>query len=77
MQEALRWIELIPVDRGSLRQIVAARCLVHPGTRQHLISWGRPAALLDIPAASLRARHAEAIRLIVVALAGGQGRHGR
>lgn len=70
MREALRWIELIPADRDALRQIVAARSLVHPGSRRHLFSWGHLAAVLDIPAASLRARHAEAIRLIVAALAG-------
>lgn len=76
MREALRWIELLPADRGSQRRIVAAWSLVHPGNRRHLFSWGHLAAVLGIPAASLRARHVEAIRLIVAALAGGSGQNG-
>ncbi|WP_428485970.1 DUF6362 family protein [Rhodopila sp.] len=68
MDQALRWLSLIPNDRYVLRRIVGARLLVHPVTDRHLFTWRRVGKVLGCDYRAIQRWHAEAIDLIVRAL---------
>ena len=68
MDEAWRWLGLIPPDRYVLRRIVGARALVSPVTERHLFSWRRLGGLLGADHRAVQRWHAEGIGLIVTAL---------
>ncbi len=70
MDEAMGWIQLIPLDRYVLRRIVGARSLVNPLTDRHLFPWRRLAAALGADHKAVQRWHAEGIALIVAALNG-------
>jgi Domain of unknown function (DUF6362) len=72
MDEAMGWLQLIPVDRYVLRHIVGARSLVNPLTDRHLFPWRRLGAALGADHKAVQRWHAEGIALIVAALNGGQ-----
>src|SRR4051794_18804387 len=46
MDEAMGWLQLIPIERYVLRRIVGARSLVHPITERHLFPWRRLATAI-------------------------------
>ena len=68
MDEALRWLSLIPQDRYVLRRIVGARSLVHPVKDRHLFPWRRLGAVLGADHKAVQRWHAQGIALIVAAL---------
>ena len=68
MDEALRWIALIPQDRTVLRRLVGARCLVSPVTERHLFSWRRLAGVVGADHKAVQRWHGQAIDMIVAAL---------
>ncbi len=70
MDEAMDWIQFIPLDRYVLRRIVGARSLVNPLTDRHLFPWRRLAAALGADHKAVQRWHAEGIALIVAALNG-------
>ncbi len=70
MDEAMGWIQLIPVDRYVLRRIVGARSLVNPLTDRHLFPWRRLGAALGADHKAVQRWHAEGIALIVAVLNG-------
>lgn len=70
MDEAMGWIQLIPLDRYVLRRIVGARSLVNPLTDRHLFPWRRLGAALGADHKAVQRWHAEGIALIVAALNG-------
>jgi hypothetical protein len=65
MDEALRWLQMIPDSRYILRRIVGARMLVHPVTEKHLFTWRRIGKVLHADYRAIQRWHAEAISLIV------------
>lgn len=80
MDEAFGWIALIPVEtvaRGRpgggnvLRRIVGARALVGPVTERHIYSWRRLGKVLGADHKAVQRWHAQAIDVIVAALAHG------
>ncbi|HUB14078.1 MAG TPA: DUF6362 family protein [Acetobacteraceae bacterium] len=68
MDEAMRWLGMIPADRYVLRRIVGARSLVHPISERHLFPWRRLAAALGADHKAVQRWHAQAIDMIVAAL---------
>jgi len=68
MDEALRWLGLIPNDRYVLRRIVGARMLVHPVTDRHLFTWRRIAKVLGCHHCAVQRWHRDAVDLIVCGL---------
>jgi hypothetical protein len=68
MDEALRWLRLIPEAKRVVRRIVAARLLVSPETGRHLNSWRRIGRLIGADHHAVQRWHAEGIRLIVEGL---------
>jgi hypothetical protein len=68
MDEAMGWLQLIPVERYVLRRIVGARSLVSPLTDKHLFPWRRLGAALGADHKAVQRWHAEGIGLIVAAL---------
>lgn len=70
MDEAMAWLQLIPVDRYVLRRIVGARSLVNPLTDRYLFPWRRLGAALGADHKAVQRWHAEGIGLIVAALNG-------
>jgi hypothetical protein len=68
MDEALGWINVIPLDRYVLRRIVGARSLVHPVTDRHLFPWRRLGAVLGADHKAVQRWHAQAVAMIVTAL---------
>ncbi len=68
MDEALRWLRLIPDNRYVLRRIVGARMLVHPVTERHLFTWRRIGKVLGCDYKAVQSWHGQAIDLIVVGL---------
>lgn len=77
MDEAMGWIQLIPVDRYVLRRIVGARSLVNPLTDRHLFPWRRLAVALGADHKAIQRWHAEGIGMIVAALTGIAPKAGR
>jgi hypothetical protein len=69
MDEAFRWLALIPDDKYLLRRIVAARALVNPLTGRNLFPWRRLATLIGTDHKAIQRWHAQGIDLIVRALA--------
>ncbi len=69
MDQALRWIPLIPVDRYVLRRIVGARSLVNPMNGRYLFSWRRVALAIGADHKAVQRWHAQGIDLIVEKLA--------
>ncbi len=69
MDEAFRWLGLIPQDRFVLRRIVAARSLVSPLTGRHIMPWRRIAGLIGCDHKAVQRWHAQGIDMIVSALA--------
>ena len=72
MDEAMGWVQLIPLDRYVLRRIVGARSLVNPLTDRHLFPWRRLGAALGADHKAVQRWHAEGIALIVAGLRGGR-----
>ena len=72
MDEALAWMQSIPIENYVLRRIVGARCLVHPITDRHLFTWRRLGALLGADHKAIKRWHAQGIAVIVAALNRGQ-----
>jgi hypothetical protein len=70
MDEAFKWLGLIPDDRTVLRRLVSARCLVSPLTGKHLYAWRRLGTLVGADHKAIQRWHGEGIRLIVRALNG-------
>lgn len=68
MDEALSWLRFIPADRYVLRQIVGARCLVHPVSRRPFHTWRSIGERVRASHEAVRNWHAQAIALIVVEL---------
>jgi hypothetical protein len=69
MDEALRWLALIPDDKYVLRRIVASRLLVSPLTDRHLFPWRRIAGLIGSDHKAVQRWHADGIAHIVRRLA--------
>lgn len=69
MDEAFRWLALIPQERFVMRRIVAARCLVHPLTDRHLFAWRRLGTLLGADHKAIQRWHGQGVDYIVTALA--------
>ncbi len=70
MDEAFSWLGLIPDERYVLRRILAARALTHPLTGRHLYPWRRLGTALGADHKAIQRWHAEAVGLLVAALAG-------
>ena len=68
MDEAMRWISLIPQDRVVIRRIVGARCLVSPITERHLYSWRRLGKLVGADHKAVQRWHAQGIDMLVAAV---------
>ena len=68
MDEALKWLRLIPQDRYVLRRIVGARMLVHPISERNLFTWNRIAKVLGCDHKAIQRWHAQGIDLIVAGL---------
>ncbi len=68
MDEAYRWLGLIPQDNYVLRRIVGARSLVNPLTDRHMFSWRKLGAMLGADHRAVPRWHAEGIGHIVAAL---------
>ncbi|MBV9248493.1 MAG: hypothetical protein JO227_04510 [Acetobacteraceae bacterium] len=68
MDEAMAWIQLIPLDKYVIRRIVGARSLVHPISDRHLFPWRRLAAALGADHKAIQRWHAQGIGMIVAAL---------
>jgi hypothetical protein len=68
MDEAMGWIQLIPLDRYVLRRIVGARSLVHPITDRHLYPWRRLGAAIGADHKAVQRWHAQGLDLIVAEL---------
>jgi hypothetical protein len=77
MDEAMGWIQRIPLDRYVLRRIVGARSLVDPLTDRHLFPWRRLAGALGADHKAVQRWHAEGIGIIVAALNGVAPKPGR
>lgn len=70
MDEAMRWLVLIPEERFVLRRIVGARALVHPITQRHLFPWRRLGTMLGTDHKAVQRWHRDGIRLILSGLTG-------
>ena len=70
MDDALRWVQLIPQDRYVLRRIVGARSLVSPLNDKHLFPWRRLGTMLGADHKAIQRWHAQGIDLIVAGLNG-------
>lgn len=70
MDEALRWLSLIPEERFVLRRIVGARALVHPITLRHLFPWRRLGTMLGTDHKSVQRWHKDGVQLILRCLIG-------
>ncbi len=68
MDEAMRWLSLIPEERFVLRRILGARALVHPLTLRHLFPWRRLGALLGTDHKTIQRWHHDGVHLILAAL---------
>jgi hypothetical protein len=68
MDEALRWLSLIPEERFVLRRIVGARSLVHPLTLRHLFPWRRLGTMLSTDHKTVQRWHRDGITLILARL---------
>ncbi len=68
MDDALRWVQLIPEDRYVLRRIVGARSLVSPLNDKHLFPWRRLGTMLGADHKAIQRWHAQGIGLIVAGL---------
>lgn len=68
MDEAYRWVQLIPADRRSHRRIVLMRSLVSPRTERHIWSWRRIGAACGWSHTAVRGWHGEAVDWIVTGL---------
>jgi hypothetical protein len=68
MDEALRWVQLIPADKFVLRRICNARCLVSPSTGRHLFTWSRIARLIGAERRAVQRWHQQGIALIAAGL---------
>lgn len=68
MDEAFRWLGLIPQPKYVLRRILGARALVHPLTRRHLFPWRRLGAVLGADHKSVQRWHSEGVSLLAQAL---------
>ncbi len=68
MDEALRWITLIPPDRSVIRRIVGARALVNPITDRYLYPWRRLGAMLGADHKAVQRWHAQGVEMIAAAL---------
>ena len=68
MEEALSWIQIIPMDLNILRRIVGARALVHPITDRHLFSWRGLSSLIGAEPKTVQRWHSDGVDLIVKAL---------
>lgn len=64
MDEALRWVALIPPDRVVLRRIVGARSLVAPLTGRHLFSWRRLGEAVGADHRAVQRWHADGVGII-------------
>lgn len=64
MDEALRWVGLIPDQRRVLRRIVGARSLIAPLTGRHLFSWRRIGETIGADHRAVQRWHAEGIDTI-------------
>ena len=65
MDEAFRWIGLIPDSQRSHRRIVWMRLMVHPVRDHHLWSWRRIGRAFGWDHRAIQRWHAEAIDMIV------------
>ena len=70
MDEALRWLTLIPEERFVLRRIVGARALVHPITQRHLFPWRRLGTTLNTDHKTVQRWHRDGVELILRCLNG-------
>lgn len=64
MDEALRWLALVPQDRYVLRRIVASRAMVSPLTGRHLFPWRRIAGVIGADHKAVQRWHAQGIGII-------------
>jgi hypothetical protein len=68
MDEAMRWLSLIPEERFVLRRILGARALVHPLTLRHLFPWRRLGTMLGTDHKTVQRWHRDGVQLILTAL---------
>jgi hypothetical protein len=68
MDEALRWLALIPEERYVLRRIVGARALVHPITLRHLFPWRRLGSMLGTDHKTIQRWHRDGLALMLAQL---------
>jgi hypothetical protein len=73
MDDAYRWLALIPQHRHVLRRIVAARSLVHPLTGRHIVHWRRLGEVIRADYRAAQRWHAQGIGEIVRALSATHG----
>ena len=68
MDEAFRWISLIPEWEADIRKIVLMRAMVNPVTERHRFSWRRISQIQNVNHETIRRRHAAAISTIVLGI---------
>lgn len=72
MDEAFRWVGLIPATQRSHRRIVLMRAMVHPITGRHRWSWRRIARAFGWDHRAIQRWHAQGVDAIVSALSNGR-----
>ncbi len=68
MDEALRWVRLIPDHRTSVRKIVLLRALLHPISERNLWSWRKIGRKFGWSHEAVRTWHAQGIDAIVAGM---------
>ena len=69
MDEAIAWLDFIPVGRQSVRNVVRARMMLHPLNDRHLYSWRRIATEMHTDHKAIMRKHAMGIEFIKIGLA--------
>jgi hypothetical protein len=68
MDEAFRWVGMIPPTKRSHRRIVLMRAMVNPRTERHCWSWRRIGRAFGWDRRAIQSWHAQGVDMIVEAL---------
>lgn len=72
MDEAFRWLSLLPPDRVNHRRIILLRAMVNPVNERHIWSWRKIGKAYGWSHMAVQRWHAEGLSWIVQALYGQQ-----
>jgi hypothetical protein len=70
MDSVFSWLQFIPQQRFLIRRLVAVRCLVHPMSGRHVVTWKRLAGIVRADYRAVQTWHSQGVALIVERLRG-------